>query len=119
MGEIGVKDAVILDEISKVKFSNPDEMVGKLKDYMESGHYERGPKRAVSTCALMFMGNISVEMREGSYIPVEDFTYVMPKDMRSESALVDRVHGIVPGWELPKISMSARHLSKGYGIASD
>jgi len=118
LGEIGVKDAVILDEISKVKFSNPDEMLGKLKDYMESGHYERGPKRAVSTCALMFMGNISVEMREGGYVPIEDFTYVLPKDMR-ESAFVDRTYGVIPGWELPKISMSARHLSRGYGIASD
>ena len=118
LGEIGVKDAVILDEISKVKFSNPDEMLGKLKDYMESGHYERGPKRAVSTCGLMLMGNISVEMREGGYIPIEDFTYVLPRDMR-ESAFVDRTYGVIPGWELPKIRRSAYHLSRGYGMASD
>ncbi|MEM2651903.1 MAG: BREX system Lon protease-like protein BrxL [Candidatus Caldarchaeum sp.] len=45
LGEIAVKDAVIFDEIRKIKFSNPDEMMGKLKDYMESGHYERGPKK--------------------------------------------------------------------------
>jgi len=118
LGEMAVKDAVIMDEISKVKFTNPDEMVGKLKDYMESGHYERGPKRAVSTCSLMLMGNVSVEMKETGYVPVEDFTYVMSKDMR-DSALVDRVHSVIPGWELPKISMSTRHLSRGYGIASD
>jgi len=118
LGEIGVKDAVILDEISKVKFSNPDEMVGKLKDFIESGHFERGPKRAVSTCSIMFMGNIQVEMREGGYVPIEDFTYVMPQDMR-DSALVDRVYGVIPGWELPKIGRSAYHLSRGYGMASD
>lgn len=118
LGELAVKDSVILDEISKVKFTNPDEMIGKLKDYMESGHYERGPKRAVSTCSLMLMGNISVEMKGTGYVPVEDFTYVISKDMR-DSAMVDRVHGVVPGWELPKIRMSGRHLSRGYGIASD
>jgi len=118
LGEIGVKDAIILDEISKVKFSNPDEMVGKLKDFIESGHYERGPKRAVSTCSIMFMGNVQVEMREEGYVPTEDFTYVLPQDMR-DSALVDRVYGVIPGWELPKISRSAYHLSRGYGIASD
>lgn len=118
LGELAVKDSVILDEISKVKFTNPDEMIGKLKDYMESGHYERGPKRAVSTCSLMLMGNISVQMKETGYVPVEDFTYVISKDMR-DSAMVDRIHGVVPGWELPKISMSTRHLSRGYGIASD
>jgi ATP-dependent Lon protease len=118
LGEMAAKDAIILDEISKVKFTNPDEMIGKLKDYMESGHYERGPKRAASTCALMLMGNITVEQKETGYVPVEDFTYVLPKDMR-DSALIDRIHGVLPGWELPKISMSTRHLSRGYGIASD
>jgi len=118
LGEMAAKDAIILDEISKVKFTNPDEMIGKLKDYMESGHYERGPKRAASTCALMLMGNITVQMKETGYVPVEDFTYVLSKDMR-DSALIDRVHGVAPGWELPKISMSTRHLSRGYGIASD
>lgn len=118
LGEMAAKDAIILDEISKVKFTNPDEMIGKLKDYMESGHYERGPKRAASTCSLMFMGNILVEMKETGYVPVEDFTYVLSKEMR-DSALIDRIHGVIPGWELPKISMSTRHLSRGYGIASD
>jgi ATP-dependent Lon protease len=118
LGEMAAKDAIILDEISKVKFTNPDEMIGKLKDYMESGHYERGPKRAASTCSLMLMGNITVEQKETGYVPVEDFTYVLSKEMR-DSAFIDRIHGVVPGWELPKIRMSSRHLSRGYGIASD
>jgi len=119
LGEIAVKDVVVFDEISKVKFTNPNEMVGKLKDYMESGHYERGPKRAFSTCSLVFMGNISVERGEtGEYVPVEEFTYVLPKDIR-ESAFIDRVHGVIPGWELPKIFKSLYHLSTGYGIATD
>ncbi len=36
-----------------------------------------------------------------------------------DSALIDRIHGIIPGWELPKISKSGYHLSQSYGIASD
>ncbi|MGB9694049.1 MAG: BREX system Lon protease-like protein BrxL [Fervidobacterium sp.] len=121
LGELATKDAIILDEISKVKFTNPNEMMGKLADYMESGHYERGPKRATSTCALMLMGNIKVEAQENAYRPVEEFTYVLPNDIRENdpAKLIDRIHGIIPGWELPKISMSTRHLSRGYGIASD
>jgi len=122
LGEIAVKDAIILDEITRVKFANPSEMIGKLKDFMESGHYERGPKKGVSTSSLMFMGNIAVEAKEGGYVPVEDFTFVLPDDIRQSGdapAMVDRAHGIVPGWELPKISMSKYHLSRGYGIASD
>jgi len=117
-GEVAIRDAVIFDEISKVRFTNPSEMIGKLKDYMESGHYERGDKRGVSTCSLVFMGNIEVERREEGYVPVEDFTYALPQDMR-DSAFIDRVHGVLPGWELPKIRQVKYHLSQGYGLASD
>lgn len=118
LGEIGVRDVVIFDEISKVKFSNPFEMIGKLKDYLESGYFERGPKKGFSNSSLVLMGNIQVEKRNSAYIPIEDFTYVLPENMR-DSAFIDRIHGIIPGWELPKISKSGIHLSKGIGIASD
>jgi len=117
-GELAVKDVVVFDEVSKVRFPNPDEMMGKLKDYMESGHYERGDKKVVSDSSLVFMGNVAVEQSIEGYIPVEDLTYVLPEPMR-DSAFIDRIHGLLPGWELPKISQTKYHLSKGYGIASD
>jgi len=117
-GELAVKDVVVFDEISKVRFPNPDEMMGKLKDYMESGMFERGDKKTVSDASLVFMGNIAVEMVPEGYVPVEELTYVLPQPMR-DSAFIDRIHGLIPGWELPKISQSKYHLSKGYGIASD
>ncbi len=117
-GELAVKDIVVFDEVSKVKFPNPDEMMGKLKDYMESGQYERGDKKVTSDASLVFMGNVAVEMSAGGYVPVEDLTYVLPEPMR-DSAFIDRIHGLLPGWELPKISQTKYHLSKGYGIASD
>jgi len=117
-GELAVKDLVVFDEVSKVRFPNPDEMMGKLKDYMESGVFERGDKKVPSDASLTFMGNIAVEMGPEGYVPVEDLTYVLPQPMR-DSAFIDRVHGLIPGWELPKISQAKYHLSKGYGIASD
>jgi ATP-dependent Lon protease len=117
-GELAVKDTVVFDEISKVKFPNPDEMIGKLKDYMESGQYERGDKRVTSDASIVFMGNIAVELTDTGYVPVVDLTYVLPEPMR-DSALIDRIHGLLPGWELPKISQTKYHLSKNYGIASD
>ncbi|MFP3287849.1 MAG: BREX system Lon protease-like protein BrxL, partial [Acidilobus sp.] len=120
-GELAVKDVVVFDEVSKVRFPNPDEMMGKLKDYMESGQYERGDKRVSSDSSLVFMGNVEVERdksAEESYVPVEDLTYVLPEPMR-DPAFIDRVHVVIPGWELPKIRISKVHLAKGYGIASD
>ncbi len=116
IGDIGVRDYVIFDEISKVNFSNPDEMIGKLKDYMESGEFERGMlKRARSGCSLMFMGNIIEVENE---IPADDFSSVLPNYMK-DSAFIDRIHGFIPGWELPKIFQTDVHLSKGYGFITD
>ena len=95
-GEIATKDLVVFDEISKVRFQNPDEMMGKLKDYMESGMYERGDKKVSSDSSLVFMGNITVELTPGGYVPIEDLTYVLPQAMR-DSAFIDRIHGLIPG----------------------
>jgi len=115
IGEIGLKDCIVFDEIAKVKFPHPDEMMGKLKDYMVDGHFERGPKKATSLCSLVFMGNIEVM----GYVPAEDINYALPEFMRNDTAFIDRVHGVIPGWEIPKIKKSEIHLSKNYGFSVD
>lgn len=113
-GEITTKDCVVFDEISKIEFSSADEMMGKLKLYMESGFVERGTKRGISQCSLMFMGNVDVK----GEIPIEDFTYVLPEVMR-DPAFIDRIHGFIPGWEIPKIGKLDVYISKNYGFVTD
>jgi ATP-dependent Lon protease len=115
IGEIGMKDCIVFDEVSKVTFPRPEEMMGKLKDYMVDGHFERGPKKATSLCSLVFMGNIEVS----GYVPIEDVNYVLPECMRNDTAFIDRIHGIIPEWEIPKIKKSEVHLSKNYGFSVD
>jgi ATP-dependent Lon protease len=115
IGEIGMKDCIVFDEVNKVTFPRPEEMMGKLKDYMVDGHFERGPKKATSLCSLVFMGNIEVS----GYVPIEDVNYVLPDCMRNDTAFIDRIHGIIPGWEIPKIKKSEVHLSKNYGFSVD
>jgi len=113
-GEITTKDCVVFDEISKIEFSSADEMMGKLKLYMESGFIERGVRRGISQCSLMFMGNVDVK----GEVPIEDFTYVLPEVMR-DPAFIDRIHGFIPGWEIPKIGKLDVYLSKHYGFVTD
>jgi ATP-dependent Lon protease len=113
-GEITTKDCVVFDEISKVEFSSADEMMGKLKLYMESGFIERGTRRGISQCSLMFMGNVDVK----GEMPIEDFTYVLPEVMR-DPAFIDRIHGFIPGWEVPKIGKLDAYISKHYGFVTD
>ncbi|MGC8949615.1 MAG: BREX system Lon protease-like protein BrxL, partial [Thermoprotei archaeon] len=69
-------------------------------------------------CSIAMLGNVEVEEREVVYVPVEDFTYILPKPMR-DSALIDRIQGVIPGWILPKIRQAKYHLSQGFGIALD
>lgn len=115
IGEIGLKDCIVFDEIAKLKFPHPEEMMGKLKDYMVDGYFERGPKKATSLCSLVFMGNIEVS----GYVPAEDINYALPEFMRNDTAFLDRIHGVIPGWEIPKIKKSDIHLSKNYGFSVD
>jgi ATP-dependent Lon protease len=115
VGEIGVRDCVALDEIGKLIFSNSEEMLGKLKDYMVDGFFERGPKKGHAKASLVFMGNL--EFRKELPGPT-DIIAALPSFMK-DSALLDRIHSFIPGWELPKIMQSSEHLASGYGIVAD
>ncbi|MEM0233589.1 MAG: BREX system Lon protease-like protein BrxL [Candidatus Nezhaarchaeales archaeon] len=114
-GDIATHDAVVFDEVSKIKFTNPDEVAGKLKDFMVDGFFERGTlKRAHSDCSLVFLGNIE---REDIMSPGQ-ILCTLP-DVMQDSAFIDRVHGLIPGWEMPKIMRSEEHLAHGVGLAAD
>lgn len=119
IGEIGVKDCIIFDEIAKIRFGNTDEMMGKLKDYMESAHFERGPKKATSLCSLVFMGNLDIQPDGSGYVPVEDINYSLPDFMRGDTAFLDRINAVTPGWEIIKIKKTDIHLSKNFGFSVD
>ena len=114
LGDIGLQDAVIFDEIARIRFSS-DEVVAKLKDYMVDGFFERGQlKRAHSQCSLVFIGNVDLSY-EGVLGSISSY---LPDFMR-DTAFLDRIHGLLPGWELPKIQKSDIHLARGYALAAD
>lgn len=113
-GEIPTRDCVVFDEVGKIDFANVSEMMGKLKHYMANMEYERGKRRGSSGCSLAFLGNVDVSGER----PVEEFTYVFPEYMR-DPAFIDRIHGFIPGWEIPKVGRADEYLSKYYGFATD
>lgn len=115
VGDIGTRDVVIFDEVTKVRFNNQDEVVAKLKDYMVDGMFERGPlARAYSTCSLVFIGNVDL-----NYIHTLDAVIGSLPNFMKDTAFLDRIHGLIPGWKLPKISQSNIHLAMGYGLSAD
>lgn len=112
-GLIGLMDAIVFDEVNYLRVEGTEEMLGKLKDYMESGNYERGDKHVTSDCSLVFIGNSDTIPRSGS-----DIDGFLPGFAR-DPALMDRIHGMLPGWKLPKISKSQKHLARGKGLSLD
>ncbi len=113
VGLLGLMDAVIFDEVNYLRLEGTEEMLGKLKDYMESGNYERGGKQVASDCSIVFIGNSDLIPRSAS-----DIDRFLPGFAR-DPAVMDRVHGMLPGWRLPKISKSQEHLARGKGLSLD
>ncbi|WP_129675142.1 BREX system Lon protease-like protein BrxL [Candidatus Chloroploca sp. Khr17] len=108
-------DLVVFDEAQSLSFSNPGEMIGVLKDYLESGSFARGGVQKVEASAgLMMLANIPLdENRRPRY---ENLFRELPEFL-GETAFIDRMHGILPGWELPRIEQS--FIATGVGFKAD
>jgi ATP-dependent Lon protease len=103
-------DAVVFDEAQTISFDQPGEVIGVLKDYMESGRFTRGDKHATSGCGIVFLGNIEIGP---SGTPASRVLFDELPDFLGEPAFIDRIHGILPGWQLPKIQNNSPARSLG------
>jgi len=107
-------DVVVFDEVQTLSFDNPGLVVGTLKVYMEAGEFRKGNFRATADCGIVMLGNIPIDSggRPTSQLLLE----TLPSFLH-ETAFLDRIHGILPGWELPRIRTQA--LAKGVGFKAD
>ncbi len=119
-GVLAVKDVVVFDEGQSLNFSNKDETVSKLKDYMNDGSFERGGKVKYSNCSIVFIANIDVDAKARTpNIASGNYFSVFPKFLRKNTAFLERMHGLIPGWKLTRLTHSAEQLSNNYGFMSD
>lgn len=116
LGIIGTKKVVVFDEVTHTSF--PDRsLVAALKDFMESGNIGRGGRSFVADSSLVFTGNIDLD-GEGR-LPSRQYAHLfeaLPEAL-CDLAIGDRIHGFIPGWEMPKISDTV--LANGVGLLSD
>jgi len=101
MGAITLYDFVTMDEIQTISFSDSSEIQAALKSYLEFGYTTVANVKLVSQAGLIIMGNISLS-RDKRPIKTKYFTE-LPETFK-ESALLDRFHGFIEGWKLPRIS---------------
>ncbi len=97
-GLVSRYDYVAFDEVQTISFPDVDEVKGALKGYLESGEYRVGDYRGVGDAGLVLMGNIPDEKMN---VNTNMFTEL--PDAFQESALIDRFHGFIIGWDIPRM----------------
>jgi len=97
-GLISGNDYVALDEVQSITFTDVAEMRGALKGYMESGVYTVGNYEGTAESGIILLGNISQDNMD-EYKSM--FTELPP--VFHESALIDRFHGFIKGWDIPRM----------------
>ncbi len=100
-GIIKNHDFTVFDEIQTIVFQEPAEIQAALKSYLESGKTTIDNNEFSSECGLMLMGNIPLTEQ---HCPI-NYRYFesLPQSFR-ESALLDRFHCFIEGWNLPRIN---------------
>lgn len=107
-------DAVVLDECQSISFENPGEVIGILKGFLEAGYFTRGKQKVTSEAGIVMLANIPIE---SSGRPRSQNLFENLPGFLRETAFIDRLHGILPGWDLPKFNSDM--ISKGVGFKAD
>ena len=98
-GLVSRYDYVAFDEIQSITFKGDAlEMQGALKGYLESGEYRVGNVRDTGNAGLILLGNIDSDSMNENKNMFADLPAIF-----QESALIDRFHGFIKGWHIPKM----------------
>lgn len=113
-GLVAQYDVVCFDEVSGISFDQKDG-VNIMKGYMESGEFSRGKESIRAEGSMVFLGNFDVDVEHQQRIG--HLFSPLPKEMRDDTAFMDRIHCYLPGWDVPKLSSEL--FTDHYGLVSD
>ncbi|MBF0112706.1 MAG: BREX system Lon protease-like protein BrxL [Desulfamplus sp.] len=105
-GIISRYDAIVLDEIQTIRLKDEEEIVGAFKGYLESGEFRVMGFHGSSDAGFVLLGNIPIEYGQPRDA---NFFNELPSWLNGQgaTALLDRFHGLIHGWELPRIESSS------------
>ena len=110
-GIIPSYEFVSMDEIKTIIFENKEELQGALKGYLENGSFTMGQTKQTSTAGLILLGNIDLDQNRR---PVNKKYFQELPDVFHDTALLDRFHGMIEGWYLPRITEDLK--LEGYSL---
>ena len=91
-------DYIALDEVQTISFTDIDEMRAALKGYMEAGVFTVGNYEGTADSGIILLGNISKDNMD----EYKSMFSELPSAFH-ESALIDRFHGFIKGWDIPRM----------------
>jgi ATP-dependent Lon protease len=106
-------DLVVLDEVQSIQGDSKGELVAGLKVYLESGKFSRGNAEATAEAGFVMLGNITLDEEHRPVYREEGIFKEIPNFLQ-ETAFIDRIHGIIPGWEMPRISGETPSVTLGF-----
>jgi ATP-dependent Lon protease len=84
-----------------------------LKVYLESGRYSRGKTMGTAEASFVMLGNLTLdEARRPVYTDVGLFREI--PNFLQETAFLDRIHGLIAGWEMERVTRDTPSHSLGF-----
>ena len=114
IGLIPRYDVVVVDEIQKIQTDSAGEAMAGLKMYLESGRYRRATgDMGTSEAGFVMLGNITLTNERRPLYQTEGLFKELPPALQ-ESAFIDRLHGLLEGWFMPRITKSTPSQMLGF-----
>lgn len=106
-------DTVVLDEVQSVQGDSTGELIAMLKVYLESGKFSRGKTEATSEAGFVMLANITLDEK---HIPINIDKGIFKEfpNFLQETAFIDRIHGVIPGWYLPRVTQDTPSIYLGF-----
>lgn len=115
IGVVGTRDCVVFDEIANTDFTDTKSFVSIMQAYMQDAKFSRGKKELLAFGSLVFVGNLDVQGK----LPHEKYYHLFEPlpGFLQVTAFLDRIHGYLPGWEIPKLTPLS--YARDYGFITD
>ncbi len=105
-------DYVGFDEVQSITFEQPGQIQQALKHYMEFGEIKGFDALLNADAGVIVLGNIDADRFDINKNMVANISEVF-----GESATLDRFHGFIPGWEIPR--MTTGMIANGWAINTE
>jgi ATP-dependent Lon protease len=112
VGLVGEWDLIAFDEVAGIQFKDK-QALQMLKDFMEAGSFARKVE-VVAEAGIVFNGNINDDVQ--TLLKMSHLFEPFPVEMQ-DTALLDRIHAYLPGWEVEKLR--ADLFTDHFGFAID